>query len=38
MVAAARAIEATRPDSLVQDGFARHFVRTAAPSGVCPVR
>jgi methyltransferase (TIGR00027 family) len=38
MVAAARAIEATRPDSLVRDGFAQHFVRTAAPSGTWPVR
>ena len=38
MVAAARAIEATRPDSLVQDEFAQYFVRAAAPSGVWPVR
>jgi methyltransferase (TIGR00027 family) len=37
MVAAARAIEATRPDSLAQDGFARYFVRAAGPSGVWPV-
>ncbi|MYW92948.1 SAM-dependent methyltransferase [Amycolatopsis rubida] len=37
MVAAARAIEATRPDSLVHDGFARHFVHAAAPSGTWPV-
>ncbi len=27
LVAAARAIEATRPDSLAQDQFAQHFVR-----------
>ncbi|WP_328615781.1 SAM-dependent methyltransferase [Amycolatopsis sp. NBC_00355] len=37
MVAAARAIEATRPDSLVRDGFARHFVRAARASGEWPV-
>ncbi|QUQ66642.1 SAM-dependent methyltransferase [Kutzneria sp. CA-103260] len=29
LVAAARAIEATRPDSLAQDQFAQHFVRAA---------
>lgn len=29
LVAAARAIEATRPDSLAQDDFAHHFVRSA---------
>lgn len=37
MVAAARAIEATRPDSLAHDGFARHFVRAARASGEWPV-
>ncbi|MEA5363225.1 SAM-dependent methyltransferase [Amycolatopsis sp., V23-08] len=37
MVAAARAIEATRPDSLARDGFARHFVRSARVSGEWPV-
>lgn len=38
MVAAARAIEATRPDSLAHDGLARYFVRAAAPAGRWPVR
>jgi methyltransferase (TIGR00027 family) len=38
MVAAARAIEATRPDSLAQDGWAHHFVRAARASREWPVR
>ncbi|OON73857.1 class I SAM-dependent methyltransferase [Streptomyces tsukubensis] len=38
MVAAARAIETHRHDSLAQDGFAEHFVRAAPASADWPVR
>lgn len=38
MVAAARAIETHRPDSLARDGFAEHFVRAAPVSAGWPVR
>lgn len=37
MVAAARAIEAERPDALAADGFAAHFVRAARASADWPV-
>lgn len=38
MVAAARAMETHRPDSLARDEFAEHFVRAAAVSVDWPVR
>jgi methyltransferase (TIGR00027 family) len=38
MVAAARAMETHRPDSLARDEFAEHFVRSAAVSVDWPVR
>ncbi|MCG8919812.1 class I SAM-dependent methyltransferase [Actinokineospora sp. PR83] len=38
MVAAARAIETHRPDSLAQDPYAEHFVRAAPVSAGWPVR
>jgi methyltransferase (TIGR00027 family) len=38
MVAAARAMETHRPDSLAADPFAEHFVRAAASSATWPVR
>jgi methyltransferase (TIGR00027 family) len=38
MVAAARAIETYRPDSLAQDEFAEHFVRAAPACAGWPVR
>lgn len=38
LVAAARAIETHRPDSLVRDPLAEHFVRTAPVSAHWPVR
>ncbi|MFC4857333.1 SAM-dependent methyltransferase [Actinophytocola glycyrrhizae] len=38
MVAAARAIETHRPDSLAQDEYAEHFVRAAPASSDWPVR
>ncbi|MDT0611045.1 class I SAM-dependent methyltransferase [Streptomyces lancefieldiae] len=38
LVAAARAIETHRPDSLAQDSYAEHFVRAAPASAAWPVR
>jgi methyltransferase (TIGR00027 family) len=38
LVAAARAIETHRPDSLAQDGYAEHFVLSAEASAHWPVR
>ncbi|MFI2780439.1 class I SAM-dependent methyltransferase [Streptomyces sp. ALB3] len=38
LVAAARAIETHRPDSLAQDVYAEHFVLAAPPSARWPVR
>nr|WP_083472759.1 SAM-dependent methyltransferase [Kibdelosporangium phytohabitans] len=38
MVAAARAIETHRPDSLARDDYAEHFVRAAPASAAWPVR
>lgn len=38
LVAAARAIESHRPDSLARDPFAEHFVRAAPASAGWPVR
>ncbi|MFF8731713.1 class I SAM-dependent methyltransferase [Streptomyces sp. NPDC015171] len=38
LVAAARAIETHRPDSLAQDPYAEHFVRAAAACADWPVR
>ncbi|WP_285778948.1 class I SAM-dependent methyltransferase [Microtetraspora sp. NBRC 13810] len=38
MVAAARAIEAHRPDALAGDTYAEHFVRAAGASAAWPVR
>lgn len=38
MVAAARAIETSRPDSLAQDGYAGHFVRAAPACENWPLR
>ncbi|MGW0790411.1 class I SAM-dependent methyltransferase [Streptomyces sp. NPDC002911] len=38
MVAAARAIETHRPDSLARDVYAEHFVRAAPASAAWPVR
>ncbi|MEV4395550.1 SAM-dependent methyltransferase [Nonomuraea sp. NPDC049607] len=38
MVAAARAIETHRPDSLAADPYAEHFVRAAASSAAWPTR
>ncbi|MEU9336683.1 SAM-dependent methyltransferase [Streptomyces sp. NPDC048290] len=38
LVAAARALETHRPDSLARDGFAEHFVRAAPVSAGWPVR
>ncbi|MFD0884208.1 class I SAM-dependent methyltransferase, partial [Streptosporangium algeriense] len=38
MVAAARAIETHRPDSLASDVYAEHFVRAATASADWPVR
>ncbi|MCX5384732.1 class I SAM-dependent methyltransferase [Streptomyces sp. NBC_00083] len=38
LVAAARAIESHRDDSLAQDFYAEHFVRAAAPCADWPVR
>ncbi|MFI7386367.1 class I SAM-dependent methyltransferase [Streptomyces sp. NPDC049813] len=38
LVAAARAIETHRPDSLAQDDFAEHFVRAAPASAGWPTR
>ncbi|AUI60284.1 SAM-dependent methyltransferase [Amycolatopsis sp. BJA-103] len=38
MVAAARAIETHRPDSLARDGFAEHFVRAARTCEDWPLR
>ncbi|MFG2679713.1 class I SAM-dependent methyltransferase [Streptomyces sp. NPDC048392] len=38
LVAAARAIETHRPDSLAQDTYAEHFVRAAPASADWPVR
>lgn len=38
LVAAARAIETHRPDSLAQDVYAEHFVRGAEASAHWPVR
>ncbi|WP_399894976.1 class I SAM-dependent methyltransferase [Streptomyces sp. BBFR51] len=38
LVAAARAIETHRPDSLAQDDYAEHFVRAAPASAGWPVR
>ncbi|MFE9252036.1 SAM-dependent methyltransferase [Streptomyces sp. NPDC007088] len=37
MVAAARAVETGRPDALVQDAYARHFVRAAPACSTWPV-
>ncbi|MEU3624884.1 class I SAM-dependent methyltransferase [Amycolatopsis coloradensis] len=38
MVAAARAIETHRPDSLARDDYAEHFVRAASSCGNWPLR
>ncbi|MFD1832222.1 SAM-dependent methyltransferase [Streptomyces desertarenae] len=38
MVAAARAVEADRPDALARDGYAEHFVRAARAFADWPVR